>query len=184
MPERKEQSILEKRKSNKEYIKKRLRILLIIGFLLLIILGLIIWASIRLGGIQNVFKGNGNVVTNTVSNIGNAISSTGTPTPTPTEFTILDIPTDPDLTASRIKNSFVFTNGSSIYEIKVKVGTQVEFVNQTGKQIGLRFSDGREVRIEAFGNNYETFLKTGTFTFADQIDIKRLQITGQIIVVN
>lgn len=182
MPEKKEQSFLQLRKLQKFQLTQRLRILLIIGVLLLILIVMVIWASIRLGGFSNIFKGNGNIVTNTVNNIS-SINSTSTPTPTPTKFTITDIPNSQDVINESTENAIVFSTGQDIYSITIKAGTTLELINNSDKAIGLQFSDGRQTRVEVKGTNYETFIKTGTYTFKDQIDIQSSQITGSVTVI-
>jgi len=185
MPKNKEQSTLQLRKIKRDQSKKLLQILLILGVLLLVVFGILVWASFRLGGFQNIFRGDSNIVNNTVNNIGNAITSTSTPTPTPTEFVIQNVITDSSqLSRDRNLNTIVFNNNQNEYSITIKVTSTVEFVNQTGKNIGLQFSDGRQLRIKTSDTSYETFFSTGTITFADQIDSSFNQITGTIIVEN
>ena len=183
MPQNKEQGVLQQRKINREFLKKRIRILIILGILLLIVIGLITWASIQLGGFNNLFAGTGNPIQNAVSNVG-TIGTTASPTPTPTEFTINDINTDPNLSITRTQNALVFVNSIETYSITITKGTNLEFVNQTGKSIGLLFSDGRQIRIERDGNNFDSFAKAGTYTFSDKIDTQVVQIKGTITVVN
>lgn len=183
MPEKKEQSILKLRKFQKLQNSQRIRILVIIGILVSLVIGLVVWASIRLGGFSNIFKGDGNLVTNTVNNIG-SINSTTTPTPTPTAFTITDIPNPQDVIVDNTENTLVFSTDRDIYSITIKKGTTLEFINQTEKSMGLLFSDGRQVRVETKGSNYVVFLNTGTYTFSDQIDTQSSQITGKVTVVN
>lgn len=162
-----------------------MHILLILVVLLLILLGLFIWASLRLGGFQDIFNGESNVLDNAVNNIKNTFSTTSTPKPIPTEFTIKNVISDStQLTINKNLNTIVFNNYENEYSITIKTTSTVEFINQTGKNLGLQFSDGRQVRIETGGTSYETFYSPGIITFTDLIDSDINQIKGKIIVIN
>lgn len=177
-------NVIQLRKMKTMSPRKRLIGIGLIALVLIAMLGIIIYSSIRLGGIQNLFAGDGNVISNVGNNVNDAITSTGTPTPTPTEFKITDIPDIDQTNIDRDFNSIIFSPGDDNVEITIRKGTKVHFINETGKNMGLKFSDGRQVRVEKNGSNYETFLRAGVFTFSDQIDIQNGQIKGKITVLD
>ena len=171
---------------SQKHKKTRLRLLLWIGVCIAILVGLIVYASIRAGGIQNLFQGDGNIITNTVNNVGSSITNpTSTPTPTPTIFTFEVTPINQDeKTVSQNQNTVVLTTSGDDTNIRIKKGTYVLFTNATGKHVGLEFSNGLQYRFEAGEQKNILFPNAGTFTYRDVIDSYLLSISGTVTVIN
>jgi hypothetical protein len=179
------QETIDLKKITKQAAQKKLRILFIIGLVLILVFIGLVYFAIRVGGVSNLISGDGNIIQNTAENINEAITTTGIPTPVPTEFKITDTPQNStEVDIDRDINTIIFIPGQDFYEVTIRKDTQIQFVNQTGKNIGLLFSDGRQVRVEDDSYNYETFLTAGTLNFTDQIDSSELLIRGRIIITN
>ncbi len=177
--------LIRLRTINEKYNKTRKRLLIWIGSLALLIIGLVAFAAWRVGGVQNLFQGNGNIISNTVNNVGTAIisSPTASPSPTPTQFrvNIAPITTQPNF-LNQPQNSLILTKFRN-YNVTVKKDVMVLFVNDTGKIVGLQFSDGRQYRFEVGSQQNILFSKTGRITFTDVIDSRLNPIEGTITVV-
>jgi hypothetical protein len=171
------------KKINEKYEKTKKRLLLWIFICFSILIGLVIYASFRVGGIQNLLLGDSDPFTNTVTNVGTIITNLDTtPTPVPTEFTI-ELPEQSldEITLARNQNSLVITNFTE-QTLRIRKDTYVMITNQTGKIIGLQFSDGRLLRFEQNQQQNILFSRAGTITYKDVIDNRYNTISGTIIV--
>lgn len=180
----KKEDIIKLRHINNKYKRQQLRLLIWIGACIIILIGLVIYAAFRVGGIQNLIQGDGNVITNTVNNVGSAITNpTDTPTPTPTIFTV-DITARPkdQKYIENDQNTLVISKFGSPYNVKVRKDTYILFVNNTGKLLGLQFSDKRQYRFEVGEEKNISFMQSGSVTFTDVIDSKFNPINGTIVV--
>ncbi len=177
---------LEARKKQLEVQKKRIKLLIGVGLAFLALFLVILYASFRKGGVSNLTKGDEDAVTNVVKNIGTSFNGSNA-TPTPTMFlTPLDFGGSSknldEVTLKNTDNNMTFSSTNSDYQLTIKVGTIVHFFNQTGTPIGLKFSDGRTVRLSDGEEQTVKFLKAGDLTFSDQLDTTRDRIRGAIYV--
>lgn len=172
----------------KKFKAERNRLLLIVGILIAILATMVVYATIKVGGVQNLISGNKNPISNIIDNTGSAIvnpTAVSTATPTPTEFTIPDIgESRGQIFLDRDQNFVSFIEFSSDNDYVIKKGSFINFQNRTGKIMGLQFSDGRQVRLELNGEENELFAKPGVITFYDALDTTNKRITGTITVVN
>ena len=58
------------------------------------------------------------------------------------------------------------------------------FQNRTERLMGLKFSDGRQIRLDINGDSNSLFVYKGTFTYFDALDLTSQQIRGTITVVD
>jgi hypothetical protein len=174
------------RNLNNNYRKTRLRLLIWIGSLTVILIGLIVFAAFRAGGLQNLIQGDGNIISNTVNNVGNVIANpTASPTLTPTVFTFEATPKPIEETnLTQKQNTIVLTEAKRTYNIRVKKDSYILFVNGTKKIIGLQFSDTRQLRLEEGEQENMYFPNAANLTFQDVIDARLRTITGTVTVVN
>jgi plastocyanin len=182
-------NILDRRKSQAAVAKKKLQILLIIGGLLFLLFLVILIAAIREGGLSNLTKGDKDVVSNTIKNIGTSFTDDNKPTEIVKDFNKpLVLPTQPpsinEVTKSNEQNFIAFDAGLSKYSITIKKGTYVSLTNNTDTPISLKFSDGKVISLRNQESENVTFNKVGTYTFTDTLDNTSSQISGKIVVEN
>jgi len=182
-------TILEERQYRRRQSIKRLRILLGLSIALLLLFLIVLFAALRKGGFSNLIKGDGNVVTNTVKNIGTSFVGT---TPTPTENKNLTEPVQPpavaenknDITTNKSQNYIVFEGITNDYEITIKKGTYIAFSNQAGQPIGLKFSNSRDLKLEPGSEQNMLFSTVADIRFEDIYDSSSFKIKGIVHVVN
>jgi hypothetical protein len=178
-------SVYEDRKRQVKETKKKLKILLVIGILLITLFGIVMFAALRQGGIGNLIKGDGNPITNTINNIGTSFVEPS-PTKQPQVIGFPDTPADKkEVTKEQFQNFVTFdTLSPGGYDITIKKGTFVYFSNKMEARVGLKFSDGRELKLNAQESANLMFPNPGTFTFNDLFVTQGEPISGTVRVVN
>lgn len=173
---------------SKRYNKTRLRLLMWIIGCILVLVGLIAYAAIKAGGVQNLFQGNQDIVTNTFNNVGSAVVNQTTPTttvtPTPLTFNEVTPINNDQKTLGQNINTLTITVYNSDSDIKIKKNSTLVLVNSTGKVLGLEFSNGAEYRLEIGDKQAVVFAKAGTYTYRDVVNSQLNDITGTVTVVD
>ncbi len=177
---------LQDKKLKKNLTQKKLKILIAIGVLMLVLFIVIFIAAARKGGIENLFKGSSNPISNTISNIGTTFTQTpgSDPSPRPVSFTD-STNVDPQVEKESVLQNYIsfdtFNNG---YDVTIKKNTFVYFSNLMDTRIGLKFSDGRDLKLGSQEEKNMIFNQKGNFTFKDVIDNSGEPITGIVRVVD
>lgn len=191
MPEKKEElNILEQRKLERQRTVRKLRLLFAIGILSLILFTLVSFALTYKGDFSSITKGNG--ISNTVKNLGTTF--TGGTNPTPTEIVdyskplVLPSPTSESKATVIPSDPYLRTyvslvSGSNYYEATVRKGSELYFYNGTGSQVGLKFSNGKDLALRFQEQRAVIFNSKGDFSFEDIFDKTDYKITGVVRVV-
>lgn len=166
--------------------KKKLKILITIGVLMLALFIIVFVASIRHGGFSNLLKGDKDPISNTINNIGTSFTDNSPENKQPKPVSLPSTPQDKkEVTTSQTQNYMAFdTFSPGEYEITIKKNTFVYFTNRMETRIGLQFSDGRDLKLNGLEEKNMKFPNPGTYTFTDVLDRTGEPITGTIHVLN
>lgn len=172
----KRENILEQRKREREFARKRVRLLIGIAISVLVLGAFVGYFFFLRGGKQS--------------------TSTSNITPTIDEETkkklekipTLSIPVDTRTPEERTKsnniNYIVFQDNQSEYNITIRKGTYVYFSNTAVINVGLQFSDGRTLKMRDGEDQNIYFTTPGKYTFYNALDREvRFRIHGTITVV-
>lgn len=172
------------KKKNHILTPKRVMIMILISVLLLA--GIFIYASIRAGGIDKLFEGEKDVVSNTIVNIGTTFNpnANSTPTPTPGPLQIDDPVFNETSTPvySQPINTLTLSFPVDNYKFTVKKDVLIKFINQTDRDIVLKFSNNLELRLGDNESNVISFSNPGNIIFYDLLD-REEGVRGQITVI-
>lgn len=185
MPAENVKTTQQKRRAT-DYKRKKLKILLFIGMLLLLLFLVILYASLRLGGVTNLFKGDKDIVTNTLTNIGTTFTDNKEEEkpPQPISFPT-NVPDKKEVTVKETQNYVTFdTFSPGEYKITIKKDSFIYFSNNMETRIGLEFSDGRTLKLGGMDKQNMMFTQVGTYTFVDVLDTTGEPIQGVITVVS
>ncbi len=177
--------IIRLKNLNEKYNKERKKLLIWIVFCFLILVSIIGYAASRAGGIQRLISGERDIVTNTINNVGSIVSNPSiSPTPKPTIFTfdVTPLPIEQKF-LSQDQNTLVISEFARPYNVKVRKGTYILFINSAQKKLGLEFSDGRRYRFTEGEQQNLYFGSKATITFRDVIDGDLNDISGTITVI-
>lgn len=188
MDKEKPKSVLEERKLKREQAKKKLRFLIFAGIAFGLLFIIVIIAAIREGGFGNLIRGDGNILQNTIKNVGTSyIGTDDDPEEELEEIHSVDLPEIPDdpkeYTKNQLQNTIVFTDDVNKYSITIKKDTYILFSNRSAKFLSIQITNGLKFTLKDQEETNLKFTKVGTFTLRDTLDSTPGKITGTIEVI-
>jgi hypothetical protein len=164
-------SIYEQREEKRKKIKKIVFFSIYIGIIILILF---------FGYFLVIKSGSNNPVSDSLKNLGTKFVGEEEKKEDynkPIELAMPDWAKNSSSSESKI---VVLSATGTNYNITVKKELRINFRNETGAPVRLRFSDNRELGFNIDEEKTIVFARTGEYTFEDLLDNTRYRITGKV----